>query len=42
MKALDVRLSPSDYENMAWWFLEGVLLYLRVESEYRSKEADEE
>lgn len=42
MKALNVRLSPSDYENMAWWFLDSVLMYLSVESEYLSKVADPE
>lgn len=41
MRALDVRLSPSDYENMGWWFLEDVLLYLKVESQYHDKPADE-
>lgn len=41
MRALDVRLSPSDYEGMAWWFLEDVLLYLTVESQYQNKTADE-
>ena len=42
MQTLGVQLSPSDYENTSWWFLESVLLYLRIEAEYHGKKADED
>ena len=40
MKQLDVHLALGDYEEMAFWAADLILMYLSVQSEYERKMAD--
>lgn len=41
MKRLDIHLTSKDYNEMAYWVSEVILMYLSVQADYERKTAED-